>query len=75
LATPRSDAPSKPIVEKASRAASTIRARESPLGGVEARARTGRRSSAGFADFGRFSPVEKKDLPVGKFCSYIICQV
>jgi len=52
-----------------------IRARESPLGGVEVRARAARRYWAGFADFGRFSSVEKKDLPVGKFSSYIICQV
>jgi hypothetical protein len=52
-----------------------IRALESTLGGVEARARAARRSLAGFADFGRFSSAEKKDLPVGKFSSYIICRV
>jgi hypothetical protein len=63
------------MVEKASRAASMIRARESPLGGVEARAWAARRSWAGFADSGRFFFLGKKDLPVGKLSSYIICQV
>jgi hypothetical protein len=52
-----------------------IRARESPLGGVEARARAARGALAGSADSGRFDPVEKKDLPVGKLLSYIICQL
>jgi hypothetical protein len=75
LATLRSDAPSKPIVEKASRAASMIRARESPLGCVDARFRAARPPRAGFADSRRFSSGEKIDLPFGKFSSYIIFQL
>lgn len=55
-----------------SRAAAMMRARVSALDGLARRVRGARSASTGFAVFRGFSAGEKKDLPVGKFSSYII---